>query len=62
MDNFFETLSNFIGAIIATAILGGSILLISGEIQLAALKKTQKGSVRLSVFTERMTKMRLPVH
>ena len=41
MDNFFETLSDFIGGIIATAILGGSILLIAGEIQLAALKKSQ---------------------
>ena len=61
MDNFFETLSDFIGGIIATAILGGSILLIAGEIQLAALKKSQKGSARLSSFTERMTKTKLPI-
>lgn len=59
MNDFLETLSDFIGGIIATAILGGSILLIAGEIQLAALRKAQKGSVRLSAFTERMTKTKL---
>ncbi len=61
MDNFFETLSDFIGGIIVTAILGGGILLIAGEIQLAALKKVRNGSVRLSDFTERMTKTRLHI-
>lgn len=61
MDDFFETFSDFIGGIIATAILGGSILLIVGEIQLAALKKAQRGSVRLSAFTERMTQTKLPI-
>jgi hypothetical protein len=61
MDNFFETISDFIGGIIATAILGGSILLIAGEIQLAALRKAQKGSVRLSSFTERMTQIKLSI-
>jgi hypothetical protein len=61
MNDFLETLSDFIGGIIATAILGGSILLIAGEIQLAALKKARNGSVRLSDFTERMTKTRLPI-
>lgn len=59
MDNFIEAFSNFIGGVIATAIIGGSILLIAGEIRLAALKKAQKGSVRLSTFTERMTKTKL---
>jgi len=62
MDRFFEALSDFIGGIIATAILGGSIFLIAGEIQLAALKKAKMGSTRLSSFTERMTRTRLPTH
>ncbi len=56
MDNIIEEISEFIGAIISTAIIGGSILLIAGEIRLAALKKASHGSVKLSTFTERMTK------
>lgn len=59
MDNFTEALSNLIGGVISAAILGGSILLIAAEIQLATLKKVQKGSVSLSNFTERMTKTKL---
>lgn len=56
MDNFFEALSNLIGGIIATAILGGSILLLAGEIRLATLRKASQGSAKLSNFTQRMTK------
>ncbi len=60
MDHFFEALSDFIGAIIATAVLGGGALLVAGEVQLAALKKAENGSVRLSSFTQRMTKTQFP--
>jgi hypothetical protein len=62
MNDFLETLSDFIGGIIATAILSGSILLMAGEIRLEALKKVKNGSVRLFSFTERMTQTRLPLH
>jgi hypothetical protein len=47
VDNIIEAISEFIGAIISTAIIGGSILLIAGEIRLAALKKASHGSVKL---------------
>jgi hypothetical protein len=55
MDDFLETLFDFIGGIIATAIIGGSILLMTGEMRLEAMKKVKHGSVRLSSFTVRMT-------
>ena len=56
MDNIIEAISEFIGAIVATAIIGGSILLLAGEIRLVALKKASHGSIKLSTFSERMTK------
>ena len=56
MDDFFETLSDFFGGIVSTAIIGGSILLLAGEFRLATLRKASQGSTKLSNFTQRMTK------
>ncbi len=61
MDNIIESISDFIGGVVATAIVGGTILLLVGEIRLAALRKAKHGSTRLSTFTERMTQTRLPI-
>jgi hypothetical protein len=36
-----------------------ALLLVAGEIKLAALKKASKGSSKLSPFTERMTGMKV---
>jgi hypothetical protein len=59
MDNIIESISDFIGGVIATALIGGGLLLFAGEIRLAALKKAKQGSTPLSSFTQRMTKTKL---
>ena len=51
--------TGFIENLISAALVGGAILLIAGEIMLAALRKARDGSVRLSNFTERMTGTKL---
>ncbi len=61
MDNIIESISNFIGSVVTAALVGGSILLLAGEIRLSALRKAKQGSTRLSSFTERMTQTRLPI-
>jgi hypothetical protein len=61
MDNIIEAISEFIGAILSTVIIGGSILLLAGELRLAALRKASHGSAKLSSFTERMTKVQYPL-
>jgi hypothetical protein len=54
-----ESVTDFIGDLISAALVGGAILLMAGEIRLAALRKAHQGSVRLSSFTERMTGTKL---
>jgi len=61
MDDILESISEFIGNIVAAGLVGGSIFLFAGEIRLAALKKASHGSARLSTFTEKMTKTQLPL-
>jgi len=55
MKTLFSWISGLIQAVITTALIGSGILLLAGEIRLAALKKASHGSSRLSGFTERMT-------
>ena len=59
MDEFMDSVTGFIGNLISAALVGGAMLLIAGEIRLAALRKAREGSVRLSSFTERMTGTKL---
>jgi hypothetical protein len=59
MDEFMDSVTGFIGNLISAALVGGAILLMAGELRLAALRKAHQGSVRLSSFTERMTGMKL---
>lgn len=61
MDAFIESVSEFVGKLVAVVFVSGSVLLFAGEIRLAALKKAQEGSSRLSGFTASMTKTRLPI-
>jgi hypothetical protein len=61
MEKIFDSISDFIGGVLAVVIIGGGILLLAGEIRLAALRKAKQGSSRLSTFTERMTHTRLPI-
>ncbi len=55
MDNIIDSISEFIGNIVAFAVFSSSVLLLAGEIRLATLRKASLGSTRLSAFTERMT-------
>lgn len=55
MDNLVESISEFIGNLVAVALVGGSLFLFAGEIRMAALKKASFGSAKLSGFTARMT-------
>lgn len=57
MNHFIKSISEFISNLVATALVGGAILLFAGEIRLAALKKASQGSSRLSAFTAKMTKI-----
>ena len=59
MDNLIDAISDLIGAVISVSLVGGGLLLFSGEIRLAALKKSYQGSTKLSGFTQRMTKTKL---
>ncbi len=58
MEDIFDSISDFIGGVLAVVIVGGGILLLAGEIRLAALRKAKQGLSRLSTFTERMTQTR----
>ena len=61
MEDLIDSISDYIGGVVAAAIVGGGILLLAGEIRLAALRKAKQGSTPLSSFTERMTKTKLPI-
>ncbi len=59
MDSILESVSEFIGKAMTATLVDGSVLILAGEIRLAALRKASRGSVRLTSFTERMTKSSL---
>jgi hypothetical protein len=59
MDEFMDAATGFIGNLISAVLVGGAILLIAGDIRLAALRKAREGPVRLSSFKERMTATKL---
>ena len=56
MDSILELVSELIGNAITATLVGGSVLVLAGEIRLAALRNASQGSMRLTSFTERMTK------
>lgn len=57
MSKLISAIMGFIGTAITAILIGSGVLLLAGEIRLAALKKASKGSSKLSGFTERMTKV-----
>ena len=59
MGQLLKAISDLAGKVISLSLVGGAILLIAGEIRLAALKKASQGSSKLSPFTERMTGMKV---
>lgn len=59
MSQLIRAISDLAGKVISLSLVGGAILLLAGEIRLAALKKASQGSSKLSPFTERMTGMKV---
>jgi hypothetical protein len=59
MSQIIRAISDLAGKVISLSLVGGAILLVAGEIRLAALKKASHGSSKLSPFTERMTGMKV---
>jgi hypothetical protein len=50
---------SFIRQAIAVSMMGSFLLLVAGEVRLAAFKKASLGSSKLSGFTQKMTKTQL---
>jgi hypothetical protein len=59
MKALFSAISGLIQTVISASLIGSGVLLLAGEIRLAALKKASQGSSKLSGFTQRMTKTSL---
>jgi hypothetical protein len=59
MGQLLGAISAFIRQVVVISMIGGSLLLVAGEVRLAALKKAAQGSSRLSGFTQKMTGTRL---
>jgi len=55
MKALFSWISGLIQTAITASLIGSGVLLLAGEIRLAALKKASQGSTKLTSFTERMT-------
>lgn len=60
MEELMEAITGFIAKLVRVILVSSSILLVAGEIKLAAIRKAKLGSTRLSTFTERMTGTKLP--
>jgi hypothetical protein len=59
MGQLVNGIMSFIKQAIVISTMGSFLLLIAGEVRLAALKKASQGSSKLSGFTQKMTKTHL---
>jgi hypothetical protein len=59
MKTFINAIQSYISHFLAFGMITFGVLLVAGEIRLAALKKASQGSSKLSPFTERMTGMKV---
>jgi hypothetical protein len=59
MKTLISAIQSFISHFLAVGMITFGVLLVAGEIRLAALKKASQGSSKLSPFTERMTGMKV---
>ena len=59
MKTFISAVQSFISHFLAVEMITSALLLVAGEIRLAALKKASQGSSKLSPFNERMTGMKV---
>jgi len=55
MGQLTGAIMTFIKQAIVVSMMGSFLLLIAGEVRLAALKKASQGSSKLSGFTQKMT-------
>jgi hypothetical protein len=55
MKTIINSIQVFISQVLTVGILTSGLLIFAGEIRIAVLKKTSKGSSKLTSFTERMT-------
>jgi len=60
MGRLVNALVDLFYTALSVTVVGGGILLLAGEVKLAMVKKLQKGSPRLSTFTEQLTGEKLP--
>jgi hypothetical protein len=54
-----RAITDFIKQAVVLSTMGSFLLLIAGEVRLAALKKASQGSSKLSGFTQKMTQTKL---
>ena len=59
MKTFISAIQSFISHFLAVGMITFGVLLVAGEIRLAALKKASQGSSKLSPKTSRMTGMKV---
>ncbi len=59
MGQLTNAIMGFIRQAIVASMMGSFLLLVAGEVRLAALKKASQGSTKLSAFTQKMTKIQL---
>ena len=59
MSAIISSIQSFITNLLAIGMVTSGLLLVAGEIRLAALKKASQGSSKVSPFTERMTGMKV---
>jgi hypothetical protein len=59
MGQVVSAITDFIKQAIVISTMGSFLLLIAGEVRLAALKKASHGSSKLSGFTQKITKTKL---
>ena len=60
MEKLVNGVIDLFYASICVTMIGGGVLLLAGEVRLAALKKASQGSTKLSGFTQQMTGTKLP--
>jgi hypothetical protein len=59
MKTLIGAIQSFISHFLAVGMITSALLLVAAEIRLAALIKASQGSSKLSLFTERMTGMKV---
>ncbi len=59
MKVIISSIQSFIAHFLALGMITSGLLIVAGEIRLAALRKAKMGSTPLSSFTQKMTKTKL---